>query len=387
MKEGKKGNGYLTAVHSQVLQDVHVGIMTRWNYPCGIVEHTKFFVQNLSSNFKILADTKYTEGAGNDEDYVIRCWSINLIDYPHTVDTICKNGINVLHIQHDSGLIDDVRNFQLFLQDLKNLKVKVILDVHATGQGDTFTDIPFMREIHPLVNRIVVHTKKAENLYHSRGLNKTEYIPLASVPFPQYDKQELLKKYNIKSGHIISTFGLIASNKCMHDPMYAIQNLKPEYPDIKYIICGQNRDPSYFELLQNKVKELDIEDNVVFFEGWQPLETVIEILELSNILTFLYNSKSTSMSAAVTLALNAQRPIITSTCDMFDDFSEGVIKVKIGDVGGLTKQIRTLLENPELQNNLIMKSKKIKEQMRGDVIAGRFEKMYKRLIEEDFYNA
>lgn len=172
-----------------------------------------------------------------------------------------------------------------------------------------------------------------------------------------FTESKILKeKLDIKSKHVLLTFGLLSRNKGIEHIIKSIPKIKTKFPDVLYLIVGathpevaKNEGESYRKELKKLVDELSVKDNVQFISGYQSLKSILEYLQTTDIYVSTSTDPNQTVSGTLSYALGAGRTVISTN---FSQAKEIISKdvgrlVPIGDSNSIANAALELFSNPE----------------------------------------
>ena len=320
-----------------------VGIISTYNIPCGIAEHTKYFAEQLKSPCVILAENHPTP-IYPDNPCVIRCWTRDFNDYVPLLNAIMREKVNIVDIQFEFSFYHNTDNLLRLLTLLRARNVKTIITFHTIVEfmancvntlGDTCDGI------------IVTSQTMVQPTWLRPSIKrKMRFIPLAVPMLSDQDRHVLRRKYGIESGHIVATFGFLVWHKGILNVIEQMYEIKKYIPDVKLLIIGCHGD-GYYDQLVETVNRLELKDNVIFYDEFYPIGKLFELLHLSDLIVMNYHVAHQTSSGAVKIALASHRPVLGSNSMMFDDIPHDIMqRVPMGDSNELGRHIRSLLGEP-----------------------------------------
>ena len=337
-------------------ENLKVGMILDFGEKCGVFEHTSYFLDKLNCHPKIY-DLK--------EDNLHRL-----------AGDIIRDGVDVLHIEHEYGLFNS-KTLITLIRDVQNSGTKVILDMHTvTPSMDT-------TEMLNLADKVVFHNPTSKSYYDN---SKTEIIPLATPTPEDVGKLSAREKFSVRGSPVIASFGFINPSKGFMETLNAIKDLKGEYPDVRYLIIGsihpRNDQRAFLSELHTQSAWWGIAENILFFNEFYPIETIINILQAADVTCLFYKKtvySTAGSSGPARICLAAHRPLIVSDTPTFSEFGGAVLRTEAGDTLKLTEAIRQLLRDEGKQKALVQEGDKFLEEINGTSIARRFETIYRKL--------
>lgn len=194
---------------------------------------------------------------------------------------------------------------------------------------------------------------------------------------------------NSASGEkIILSVGALKFRKGYHVSIPAMAEVKKHYPQIKYLIVGDQSGTNYFNELKKLVKENNLEDNVEFLSGL----TDKELAELYCrcdlfLLASVNEGHSFEGFGLVYLEANAcGRPALgTLGCGAEDAIKDGYSGFLIpqNDVGATAKAVLKILDDEVLARRMGNDSYKWAKENTWDGVVDKYIKAYEKLVGEN----
>jgi len=165
---------------------------------------------------------------------------------------------------------------------------------------------------------------------------------------------------------VILHIGFISRYKGIDYLIRAFAKIHSEFPEAVLLIAGDYFNPmdkyqpkkhKYLPTLKKLVKDLKLEDKVVFHTFRIPDEKLKLYFAAADIVCLPYITRNISSSGTFSLAMSYGRPVVVSNCGWFNDFvinGETGLMVPEGDVDSLAKALYTLLKDEKLRLKLGM---------------------------------
>lgn len=289
------------------------------SYPpreCGIATFTNDIVNALDVVFGDTLPVEVCALQNKDQDfqypeevsYVLPVDS--LIHYRLVAEKINeRNDIGLVCIQHEFGLFrgeygDHILSFILAL----NKPIVTVFHTVLPTPNEKRKKVVYA--ITDLSDKVVVLTKNSKEVlaeYYNCQPSKIMVIPHGNHTVLWEQKKILKDSYGFKDKIVLSTFGLISENKGIETVLRALPQIVVHHPEIIYLIIGKthpeilNREgEKYRHSLQCIVKELDLDNNVIFINEYLKLQQLLEFLTLSEI--YLFSSKDPNQTVSGTFA-------------------------------------------------------------------------------------
>jgi phosphatidylinositol alpha-1,6-mannosyltransferase len=190
---------------------------------------------------------------------------------------------------------------------------------------------------------------------------KIKVIPNGVDPERFYPKQvsgSLIAKYNLKDKFVLLTLARLEKRKGHDLVIRALGKLKNDFPELRYVIAGSDRNDYAMELKQ-LASDLDIHDRIIF-SGFVKNDELIDFYNLSDIYLMtsrFLNKIGDSEGFGITfLEANAcEKPVIGTRSggivDAIEDGFNGLL-VNSDSVDDIVSSVVRLIKDPELRERL-----------------------------------
>jgi len=381
------GRSFFNKARKQV-KDLRVAAICNWGDACGIATYSKFLLDEIK---KKVADlhifSEIVPEELPEEPNVTRCWRRGL-PLGNLMESIRKYDPDFVIIQHEFGIFPKAGHFLQLLQGLDSYPY--VLTLHSVYEH---LDKAVCTSA---IKHIVVHTKEGMEVLRKTGNNNDIFvIPHGCVHIPPEQRPEL---WNIfQTPYAIVQFGFGFYYKGVDTALEAISILKhkqPEkYKDIFYCyLCSENPHANsihtnYYNFLMNKVKELDILDNVAIIRKFQTEQTINHYLRTAKLALFPYRSDPNNVvygaSGATRIAMANGCPVIAGRNHQFDDL-EGVV-ARAGTAEELAGEIDKVFSNEKYRNSIVEHSQKYILDNTWDKCADKYLSLYEKILPPSFF--
>ncbi len=299
---------------------------------CGIATYTDYLIHGIRkvepvSEIRIVAER--AASAVKDEKFEVRpCWDRSE-DY---VEDIISNTMDadVIHIQHEYSIYKFDDRLPRVLKGL-NEDAKKVITIHCVRPRQFsergVVDENFAKRIAELADQVIVHLPSQKAILERLKIlsDKINVIP-HGTDLSDEDKTESRKQLNLPTqGKIILMFGFVKPHKCLHIVLDALNEIRKKVEDVKLFVAGglaptaSQKDRDYIELIEKKIKELDLRNNVIFPNRFFPNEDVPYIFGACDVVLFPYYEEDRSASGSFHLAIGAKKPVIASRIPKFEE--------------------------------------------------------------------
>ena len=259
-------------------------------------------------------------------------------------------------VQHEFGLFggDFGSHLPIFL---KKIKKPVILTFHSVIPNPN-------KKLYRLVRQIAAHTKKMVVMsnnskkilmeeYRIPG-SKVAFIPHGIHLFPYRGNFRSKNKLGYKDKILLLTFGFLSPNKGIEYVIKALPEVVKKFPQLLYLVVGQthpvikkNDGEKYRQMLLEKVKELDLKNNVKFVNSFQDLKDLLLYLKAADVYVSTSIDPNQAVSGTFSYALGSGRAVISTEFMQSGEYLKkdmGVL-VRPKNPADYQKALLNLLEN------------------------------------------
>lgn len=301
------------------------------SYPsreCGIATYSQDLLNSLEKKFRnsfsfavcALDEGKEKRIYPDEVKYVL-----NTSDYTNYLQMAAKinadNEIGCVFIQHEFGLFSGVFGEHL-LYLLCMLEKPIVTTFHTVLPDTDQKRIAVVQTLIKLSENIIVHTQHSAeqliNVYRA-DQEKIKIIPHGTHLTNWKNKNEIKSKYNFDGRLILSTFGLLGSNKSIETALDALPEIKEQFPNVLYLILGKthpgvvkHEGERYREFLKEKITTLELTENVLFVDQYLTLDSLLEYLSLTDVYLFTSKDPNQAVSGTFAYAMASGCPIIAT---------------------------------------------------------------------------
>jgi len=299
------------------------------SYPprkCGIAT----FTSDLINNMKLAAGEEF-------EPQVFAMQSTNGLQYHKPVKlTIRKNvkydyiaaanyinlsDVDVVSVQHEFGLFGG-RGGSHLSYFLKRLDKPVVITLHTVLDEPSSEYYDSLIDVCAASQKVVVMNKRGIRMLndiYGVSRNKIELIPHGIPNLPFGDSSYYKEKLGIGGRETILTFGLLSENKGIEVMLKALPRIVKSHPSILYIILGathpevlRREGNSYKWRLRKMVRDLQLEQNVAFFNSFVEDEELFLFLGAADVYVTPYLREKQLTSGTLAFAMGAGKAIVST---------------------------------------------------------------------------
>jgi glycosyltransferase involved in cell wall biosynthesis len=279
------------------------------------------------------------------------------------MDINADESIKLILLQHEFGLFDGI-NGDYLIDFLEKVEIPVITTFHTILPHPTPHRKELVSKIAILSRKMIVMTSHSANILnevYSIAKDKIKIIPHGThLIKPRQLKSHQDKPYADRI--ILSTFGLISEGKSIETALDALPRIIKEFPNVLYLVIGKTHPEvvkkegeQYREYLHKKVKQLGLEQNVLFINKYLSLGILLDYLERTDIYLFTSKDPQQAVSGTLAYAMAAGCPIISTPIPHALELLDGAgINFDFQDAHQLADAAILLLSNPQMMNGMHM---------------------------------
>lgn len=343
-----------------------VAMVTSWNNKCGIAEFTRMQCEAMQSrvDFRIYPNYGVRLLKPDEPNVEHRVWhSAFKGDLSALKKALDQSDCEVVHFQFNFGFFD--------LQQLSDLidyfygKKRIVITFHKTKDTDVGGKKASLRKIVSSLNkcyRLVVHQDEDEKVLLKFGVKQEliEKIPLGQIVYPDEEKKSVRAQLGISGQVVLGSYGFLLPQKGILENIRALPALKEKYNDILYIVvCALHESEvskRYLADCKKTVEKLHLQENVRFVTDYLSNEESVRYLHACDVLLMTYLPSMESASGAIRLCIAAQRPVITTKQEIFEEFADCTWQIRENAPGMVAEAVWKML-NKTVEQEYLQKIK------------------------------
>ena len=189
--------------------------------------------------------------------------------------------------------------------------------------------------------------------------DKIEVIAHGIPDFPFVEPDAAKAKLGFSDRSVILTFGLLSPSKGIEVMIDAMPSILKRRPDAVYVVLGathpnlvRDQGEAYRESLMARVRELGIEDHVVFLDQFVDQATLLEFISMCDVYVTPYLNEAQMTSGTLAYSFGLGKPVVSTPYwharELLAD-GRGVL-VPFGDAAAIGNEIAELLtDDPRRQ--------------------------------------
>lgn len=294
---------------------------------CGIATFAQDLIRAILSKFgdsysiKICAVESDAEKHTYTEDVEYVLNTSNVSAYAALTRQLNENSeVKKVLVQHEFGLY--AAQEEAFLQMLQQLLKPVILIFHTVlSQPSPALYRSVGRMMATCANLVVMTQNSREILLrdYQADEDKITVIPHGTHLVSFRDKNKLKDFYHLSGRRVLSTFGLLSPGKSIETTLDALPAIVKTNPSVIFLILGKTHPEvlrvageQYRSSLEAKIKELHLEEHVLFINQYLELSVLLDYLQLTDVYLFTSSDPNQAVSGTFVYALSCGCPIIAT---------------------------------------------------------------------------
>ena len=275
-------------------------------------------------------------------------------DYLRAAEFLNAGQFDVVCLQHEFGIFGGEAGGDI-LALLSRLTMPIVTTLHTVLLAPTPAQRGVLNRIVDVSTRVIVMAEKAAELLRTvyRVLaDKIEVIPHGIPDFPFVEPDQAKEKFGFKDKGILLTFGLLSPNKGIEVVIDAMPSILESRADTVYVVLGathpnlvREQGEAYRESLLQRVRELGVEDHVVFLDQFVDQATLLGFISMCDVYVTPYLNEAQMTSGTLAYSFGLGKAVVSTPYwhaqELLAD-GRGIL-IPFGDVAAFGSQIAELL--------------------------------------------
>ena len=275
-------------------------------------------------------------------------------DYVRAAAFLNAGRFDVVCLQHEFGIFGGEAG-RYILELLSRLNMPVVTTLHTVLAKPGAAQRAVMERIVEASSKIVVMANKGQEMLRSvYGVpdEKIEVIAHGIPEFPFVEPDAAKVRLGFSNRSVILTFGLLSPSKGIEVMIDAMPSILQRRADAVYVVLGathpnlvRDQGEAYRESLMTRVRELGIENHVVFLDQFVDQATLLEFISMCDVYVTPYLNEAQMTSGTLAYSFGLGKPVVSTpywhALELLDD-GRGVI-VPFGNAAAIGKEIALLL--------------------------------------------
>jgi glycosyltransferase involved in cell wall biosynthesis len=326
---------------------------------CGIATFTTDLQQAVSTSRPnletcIVAMTDHGQAYDYPSSVALQIKDGNIEDYVRAADFLNAGRFDAVCLQHEFGIFGGEAGAHILVL-LSRLTMPVVTTLHTVLAKPTPVQRAVLERIVEASSKVVVMANKGRELLRSVYQVPDDGIEVIAhgipdVAFVEPDAAKARLGYGGKS--VILTFGLLSPNKGIEVMIDAMPSILRRRADAVYVVLGathpnlvRDQGEAYRESLMARVRELGIEDHVVFLDQFVDQATLLEFITMCDVYVTPYLNEAQMTSGTLAYSFGLGKPVVSTPYwhahELLAD-GRGVL-VPFGDAATIGREIAELL--------------------------------------------
>jgi glycosyltransferase involved in cell wall biosynthesis len=359
---------------------------------CGIATFTTDLQQAISTSRPnletcIVAMTDHGQVYDYPSSVAMQVKDDNIEEYVRAADFLSAGRFDTVCLQHEFGIFGGEAGAHILVL-LSRLTMPVVTTFHTVLAKPTAAQRVVLERIVEASSKIVVMAKKGRELLRSVYQvpdDKIEVIAhgIPDVAFVEADAAKARLGFGGKS--VILTFGLLSPNKGIEVMIDAMPSILKRRADAVYIVLGathpnlvRDQGEAYREGLAARVRELGVEDHVVFLDQFVDQAMLLEFISMCDVYVTPYLNEAQMTSGTLAYSFGLGKPVVSTPYwharELLAD-GRGVL-VPFGDAAAIGGEIAELLTDDARRQAMCRRAYAVSRTMTWERTAERYVSVF-----------
>ncbi|MEA2990070.1 MAG: hypothetical protein QOG83_2781, partial [Alphaproteobacteria bacterium] len=282
-------------------------------------------------------------------------------DYTRAAELLNNASFDVVSLQHEYGIFGGEAGANI-IELLSHLEMPVVTTLHTVLAEPKPMQREVMSRIIDISAKIVIMSEKGRELLrtvHDVPAHQIEVIPHGIPDFPFLETHSAKAEFGFGGKTVILTFGLLSPNKGIEIMLDAMPSIIASCPNAVYVILGathpnlvRHQGEAYRDSLTARVRELGIDDHVVFFNQFVDQATLLSFISMCDVYVTPYLNEAQMTSGTLAFSFGLGKAVVSTPYwhakELLGD-GRGIL-VPFGDAKALSFEIAGLLTNDVLRH-------------------------------------
>jgi glycosyltransferase involved in cell wall biosynthesis len=281
-------------------------------------------------------------------------------DYVRAARVLARSEVDVVLIQHEFGIFGGLDG-EYVLSFAEEVAQPLVVTLHTVLSRPSVDQFAVLSELCDRAELVIVMTETARRLLVTCGAcaeSKVRVVPhgapsrLIAGAGPRAPEPNERRDARF----LLSTFGLISPGKGIETALEALPSIIERHPDVAYVVAGRTHPDiarregeRYRVMLERRVLELGLEAHVEFDDRFLSTEGLAGLLASTDVFLTPYRSREQIASGALTFALAAGCPVVSTPYWYAQDMlaSGAGVLVPFDDPIALADAVCSFADDPE----------------------------------------
>src|SRR5436190_6277649 len=272
----------------------------------------------------------------------------------------------------------------------------VVTTLHTVLAKPTAAQRAVMERIVEASSRIIVMANKGRAMLRTVyrvAADKIEVIAHGIPDFPFVEPDQAKAKFGFSGKTVILTFGLLSPSKGIEVMIDAMPSILQSRADAVYVVLGathpnlvRDQGEAYRESLMRRVRELGIEDHVVFLDQFVDQATLLEFISMCDVYVTPYLNEAQMTSGTLAYSFGLGKPVVSTpywhALELLND-GRGVI-VPFGNATAIGREIAQLLTDDTRRQAMRVRAYAVSRSMTWERTAERYMPAFENARQGDW---
>jgi glycosyltransferase involved in cell wall biosynthesis len=310
-------------------------------------------------------------------------------DYRQAAAELAASEVDAVVIQHEYGIFGGADGAWItdLAAELHRLGVPYLVTLHTVLSRPSQSQAGPLYRLCRNASAVTVFTETARRLAVDTGIappDRIVHVPHGAPPpgsggDVRPEVQAALE--TLRGRRLLSTFGLLSPGKGLETAIAALGRIAARHPDVTYLIAGsthpeiaRQEGENYRDHLVLAVKGAGLEDRVVFLDTFLSDAEISAVLARTEIFCTPYRSREQISSGALTFALAAGCPVVSTSYYYAEDMLGGGagITVPPEDPEAFAEALHTLLSDSARMERARAAARTLGSALHWTAVASRF---------------
>ena len=361
---------------------------------CGIATFTTDLQQAVSVSRPdletgIVAMTDHGQSYDYPASVALQVKDDNIDEYVRAAEFLNAGRFDIVCLQHEFGIFGGEAGAHILVL-LSRLTMPVVTTLHTVLAKPTVAQRAVMGRIVEMSSKVVVMANKGRELLRSIYQvpdDKIEVIAhgIPDVAFVGPDAAKAVLGFAGRS--VVLTFGLLSPNKGIEVMIDAMPSILQRRPDAVYVVLGathpnlvRDQGEAYRQSLLTRVRELGVEDHVVFLDQFVDHATLLEFISMCDVYVTPYLNEAQMTSGTLAYSFGLGKPVVSTPYWHADELladGRGVL-VPFGDAAATGREIAELLTDDVRRQAICKRAYAVSRSMTWERTAERYTSAFEQ---------
>jgi len=359
---------------------------------CGIATFTTDLQQAISAprpglETSIVAMTDHGQAYDYPASVALQIKDGNIEDYARAADFLNASRFDTVCLQHEFGIFGGEAGAHILVL-LSRLTMPVVTTFHTVLAKPTAAQCAVMGRIIEASSKVVVMARKGRELLASVYQVPNDKIEVIAhgIPDAAFVGPDAAKaKLGFGGRSVILTFGLLSPNKGIEVMIDAMPSILKRRADAVYVVLGathpnlvREKGEAYRKSLMARVRELGVEDHVVFLDQFVDQPTLLEFISMCDVYVTPYLNEAQMTSGTLAYSFGLGKPVVSTPYwharELLAD-GRGVL-IPFGDAAAAGREIAKLLTDDARRQAMCQRAYAVSRSMTWERIAERYMSVF-----------